>query len=362
MFSFLIHIFFTITVLIMYFLFTVAFCFWSIYLIDAIRRQRACYKNALKCLEDQHIQTYNARTELVKYVIIFCMNILEWMGCNFTLINYTINSVSNFRQLNDSVSDSGSFNQSIINTRFHVPDLYNLCIVMCMTFIGILCMYLAARQARIRWIKSNTIPYWICFFLLCSIATQILITVCYTSIIGEWLDRLLTGIVVIFAWKQYRKLDMVIQWSIVDLRVRGDIVLLDKHVRMKRFFNKTFEIIWIGALLVFSSKIIQAIRRTTQIILHPNNDQVLILFTCEFENSNYSNPDLSVITILFGLEYFLSATGCFIFFIPYIGYGLKKMFITIWRLFRGKSGFRTRFSYQLNAPLISTTRRNVSNI
>ena len=358
MFSYSIHFLFIIPILIPYFLFTVAFCFWSIYLIDAIRRQRACYKNALKYNEDQH----SARTELVKYVIIFCMNILEWMGCNFALINYTINSVSYFRQLNDSDTDSSLYNQSMTRTRFHVSDLDHICFIMCMTFIGILCMYLAARQARIRWIKSNTIPYWICFFLLCSIATQMLITVCYTSIIGEWLDRLLTGIVMIFAWKQYRKLDMVIQWFIVDLRVRGDIVLLDKHVRMKQFFNRTFKIIWIGALLVFSSEIVRAINRTMQIILYPNNKPMLILSTCEFEKSNYSNPELTVIRVLLWIEYFLAVTGCLFFFIPYTCCGLKRMLVTFWRLFRGKSGFRTRFSNQLNAPLIFTTSRNVSNI
>ena len=103
------------------------------------------------------------------------------------------------------------YNQSIIKHRFNVLNLDNLSMIMCTAFIGSLCMYLVARQARISWIKSNTIRYWICFFLLCWIATQILITVCYTSIIGEWLDRILLGIVLVFAWKQYRKLDMVIQ-------------------------------------------------------------------------------------------------------------------------------------------------------
>ena len=207
-------------------------------MIDAIIRRRACYKNALECLEDQHIKTYNARTELVKYVIIFCMNLLEWMGCNFGLMNYTINYVSYFRQLNNSVTDPRSYNQSIIKHRFNVLNLDNLSMIMCTAFIGSLCMYLAARQARISWIKSNTIRYWICFFLLCWIATQILITVCYTSIIGEWLDRILLGIVLVFAWKQYKKLDMVIQWSIVDLRVRRKMKLLEKQVRREATFQQ----------------------------------------------------------------------------------------------------------------------------
>ena len=258
-----IQIFILIPIFIPYFLFAVAFCFWSIYLIDAIRRKRACY-NALKYLGDANMETYKARTELVQYVIIFCINLIEWMGPTFGLITYTIDSVLYFRQQNGSISDSRSYHEIMINNNVNVPTLDNIYMVMCLVLIGSLCMYLAARQARLRWIKSNTIPYWICFFLLCSIVTQILITVCYTNILGMWLEVLLIGIALTFVWKQYRKLDMVIQWSIVDLRVRRNTKSLEKRVRMKRFFNRMFKILWIGVLLIFSSEIIQAIMGTME--------------------------------------------------------------------------------------------------
>ena len=358
---FWIQIFIIITVLIPYFLFAVAFCFWSIYLIDAIRRKRACY-NALKYLGDANMETYKARTELVQYVIIFCINLIEWMACTFGLMTYIIDSVLYFRQQNGSISDPRVFHIIMIKNYFNVPNLDNICMVMCLVLIGSLCMYLAARQARMRWIKSNTIPYWICFFLLCSIVTQILITVCYTSIIGEWIEILLIGIALTFVWKQYRKLDMVIQWSIVDLGVRRSTKSLEKRIIMKRSFNRIFKILCIGALLMFSAEIIRPILGTMELILRPNSGTVLIFSICEFDTSNYSNPDSTVIRILFLLEGFLGVTGCLFFFAPYAGYGLKSMLITLWRLFRGKSGFKTRFSNPLYATLIPTTRRNVCNI
>ena len=59
--------------IIIYIMCTVVSCFWSIYLIDAIKRKRSFYKSALRCVEgesDKHQQmlAYNAKTELVKFV------------------------------------------------------------------------------------------------------------------------------------------------------------------------------------------------------------------------------------------------------------------------------------------------------
>ena len=73
-------------------------------------------------------------------------------------------------------------------------------------------------------------------------AAQILVIICDTYIIGIWLDNIVVALSVLFAWKQYRKLNMVIQWSIVDLRVSGNIELLEKQVRMKRRFNRNSQL------------------------------------------------------------------------------------------------------------------------
>ena len=181
--------------------------------------------------------------------------------------------------------------------------------------------------------------------------------ICYTTIIGVWIYCLW---VLHWYWKQYRKLSMVIQWSIADLRVNRNMKLLKKHVIKKRFFDRIFKILCIGVLLIFSSYIVQALKGTVQIILRPNANIMLIFSFCQFETSNYSIPDLTVIRILYWSETFLAVTGCFLFFVPYIGYGLKTMFVTLWRLFRGKSGFRTHFpNPTLQVPLVQPTKRNV---
>ena len=42
------------------------------------------------------------------------------------------------------------------------------------------------------------------------------------------------------------RLNMVIQWSIVDLRISEDILLLEKQVWRERRFNRILTSIWIG--------------------------------------------------------------------------------------------------------------------
>ena len=219
-----------------------------------------------------------------------------------------------------------------------------------MAVIGILCMYLSARYAQKSWIKSNRIPYWICFFSLSSIASQILIIICYTHIIGMWCDMMLVTLAAIFAWKQYRKFNMILQWSIVDLRVSGDIELLNKHVRIKHRFNRIFTNIWIGVSCFLVSNLISLISQTTNFVLHIYNDSFTDELLCI--TSSESHLDLYAFTILYSMEALIGFIGCLFIFIPYIGYGLYTMCILLWRLLKGKTGYRTHFHVQLISPLI----------
>ena len=102
--------------------------------------------------------------------------------------------------------------------------------------------------------------------------------VCYTNIIGIWCDMIIVTISIVFAWKQYRKLNMVIQWSIIDLSVRGSIEL-KKYIRMKRRFNRIFTTLWIGVSCLLVANIIDFVSHTTQNILrlstHPFTDRLL---------------------------------------------------------------------------------------
>ena len=211
-----------------------------IYLIDAIKRKSACYKSNLRCQQGQVDSrnpslAYIAKTELVKYQFLFCLNVVEWLGYTSTTIIYSISTVENYHHP-EYTNHTNTTHIAI--PLLLLPLLGNVCFELSITLVGCLCMYLAGRQAQKSWIKSNSIPYWICFFLLGYIVTQVLVTVQYTSIIGIWLDHLLIMLLLVFAWKQYRKLNMVIQWSIVDLQVRESKRSLAKQIRSKRNFNR----------------------------------------------------------------------------------------------------------------------------
>ena len=231
---------------VLYILNTIVFWFWLIYLVDAMKRKRGYYKTTLRCIEvesDPHLLmlAYNAKTELVKFVYLFCLNLIDWAGItNLLLLSILqIFLLDNQQELPNDHLPSGS-------GKWSIPYFGNIYLVFSAAIFGSLCMYLSARYAQKSWIKSNRIPYWICFFLLSSSTAQVLVNICDTYIIGMWLDKIVVTLSVLFAWKQYRKLNMVIQWSIVDLRVSGNIELLEKQVRMKRRFNRIFTTICMG--------------------------------------------------------------------------------------------------------------------
>ena len=66
-------------IIIIHSLYSLVFIFWSIYLIDAVKRKRIYYKRTLRYLKrddlDQQALAYNAKTQLVKFVTLLCLNI-----------------------------------------------------------------------------------------------------------------------------------------------------------------------------------------------------------------------------------------------------------------------------------------------
>ena len=364
MLSFWIQCIFFIISMILYFWFTVVFCFWCVYLIDAIKRKIICYK--MRCLENdtdslQQQLAYNAKTELVKYWFLFFMNILEWLGCTFTIIAYVLFIVKQYHVVtnrNDSLIDLDIsvylvYESKELQFKFYIPDFDNICIVLSFALIGSLCIYLTARYAQKSWIKYTTIPYWICFFLISSIISQILVTLCFTNIIGIWCDAILITISIIFAFKQYRKLYMVIHWSTVDYHVSGNKHMLAKQIRMERTFNRIFAIIWLGASCIVIAEFMGAILDT--IHKFSNKDASILTSLCGI--THLYTPDVSQIyTISLYVQVTLSMIGCLIIFIPYIVTGLVTMSVVLWRLFRGKTGYKTHFPVHLRYSLIQPGR------
>ena len=339
--------------IIIYFSYISVFCFWSIYLVDAIKRKRSFYKTALRCVEGgsdpcQQMLAYNAKTEIVKFASLFCLNLVEWVGVTFAIISLILHFVGYYQQEFSAtylVSVSGEW-----GTELQIQYLDNICLVISMTIIGSLCLYLSARYAQNNCIKSNKIPYWIFFFLFSAIVSKIMVTICYTNIIGIWFHRVLILLSVVFAWKQYRKLNMVIQWSIVDLRVSGEIELLAKHICMKRRFNRIFLTIWIGVTCMLVALFIDVLSQTVDFLLHMYRNSITDGLFCGTKVN--SHPDTYVRASVYSIEGSLTIIGVLFIFIPYIGYGLCTMCVVLWRLFRGKTGYRTHFHVQLITPLI----------
>ena len=338
---------------VLYILNTIVFWFWLIYLVDAMKRKRGYYKTTLRCIEvesDPHLLmlAYNAKTELVKFVYLFCLNLIDWAGITSALLLSILQFVrDNQTELSNDHLPSGS-GKWYSPYKLSIQYFGNIYLIFSTSIIGSLCMYLSARYAQKSWIKSNRIPYWICFFLLSLSAAQILVIICDTYIIGIWCENMIVTSSVIFAWKQYRKLNMVIQWSIVDLRVSGNIELLVKQVRMKRRFNRIFTTIWIGVSCLLLTNFIILISQTTNIIHRMDNHSFTETLLCPSKIE--ANDPINI----YFIQEIIATIGCLFIFIPYVGYGLCIMFVILWRLFRGKTGYRTHFHVHdmLTKPLI----------
>ena len=338
--------------IIVYFMYTIVFCFWFIYLVDAMKRKRSYYKATLRCIEResdlyQQMLAYNAKTELVKFVSLFCLNLVEWVGFTLSFISCIVHFVQGYHRAFPAINSSSVSEDW--NATLHIPYFGIVCIVISMAIIGSLCLYLSARYAQKSWITSKRIPYWISFFLLSFIASQILVTICYTHIIGIWCDIILVIISVIFAWKQYRKLDMVIQWSVVDLSVSGNMKLLEKHVKMKFNFNRMFTIIWLGVSCMIVAGFIEAISHTVPLLRmyhRPFAYGLLCGTSIHYHLNSYANA------VMYCIAGSLTILGMLFIFVPYIGYGISTMSVLLWRLFRGKAGYKTHFHVDLTHSLI----------
>ena len=184
----------TIIFSIIFVLVTIVFCFWCIYILDAIKRKWKFYRNSSnQSLERdvynrEEIITYNANTEFVKYVFIFIINLLEWAILVFMSFNFLPNVILEYYIHSLNGTDHGNSPQyhELVHSEYELTELkhflsslpfFNMgicCVILSFVLIACLCMYLAARQAKLSWMKSNKIPYLIVFFLISFIITQIL--------------------------------------------------------------------------------------------------------------------------------------------------------------------------------------------
>ena len=350
----------------------IVFCFWCIYLIDAIHRKRKFYRNLLKRIhqddddDPQQIEAYNAKTEVVKMEFLFCMNLIDWLAIILTCIAHILNLIQEFYEVETHQSQAKNSTDHTLYALFFVPrgnlhlnltlafrfiTLSNDCFVLGLVLFASLCIYLAARMARKSWISSKYIPHLIVVFIFLVILHQILASFCSITVISNWFKTIIITVSFIIAFKQYRKLLMVINWTIVDLSVSQNKDLLTKQIKMKKTFKKLSNVLWIGILLIVIAEYIDAILFTLIIVLREKTDSNIYISLCE--NSYVYNTDVALILTIFSwICSIVAVTGVSLILIPYYGYGLSTMFVTLYRLYKGKTGYKTQFNSQLNDPLI----------
>ena len=355
---------------------TFVFFFWFVYLLDAIRSKWKFYKNALRCLQQenfdsqQQILIYNAKTEFVKNVFLFVMNFIEWLALIFIYIAYIIyiarviidcqegNTITN-NNTNSShyliqipcINMTKSVAIRILITSQLFGSLANNCAVLSMVLMASLCMYLANRFSQCSWITSDNIPYLISLCILYQVVSDIIASFCSFLIIAKCFNLFLFTVSILFALKQYRKLLMVINWTIVDLRVSGNNLLLKKQINMKRTFTRIFTYIWIGFSLILTYNYIAYFLFISAVLIRSSHSLSFDIFLCEI--SHVPNSEMfSFITILKGVNNFVLLIGIVFVFIQYTGLGLSNMSVILWILCTGKSGYRTHFHNDLYAPLV----------
>ena len=350
---------------------TIVSCFWFIYLIETIRRKWNIYRRALGCLQQgdcdlqQQILTYNSKTEFVKNVFLFFMNLVEWTGIMLacilivpTYIDYIKNPTHKNQSmiiLGHSIYDYFPSNNSgtLFLDSSSFPYLGNISFVLSIILIASLCMYLAARYAQKSWIKSDKIPFMIGVFLVGEILTEIAASFCYTHVIAMWCDKFLLTASLIIAFQQYRKLIMIINWLIVDLKICNNRTLLRRQIRMKRNFTRILRLFLVGSALVIMSEYLESILLTSFIILRENEHSSFYKHISLCGVSHFSNPDVGYIFIIIAwIKMILALVGLYFILIPYIGYSLLAMCTILWRLCKGKTGYKTHFRNPLFAPLI----------
>ena len=350
---------------------TTVFCFWSVYLFDTIRQKRKSYQKTILRIkkgyddQQQHILAYNAKTEYVKNVFLFIQNFIEWIAFLFARIGYGLYFMKEYYHYERQVqahnaseytsygvlfiqNDEMQLNYSFAYSFLFLPDTLN---IVSLILIASLCMYLASRQARTSWIKSTRIPYLIGFFLICCTINQILASFCSLHVIADWLSAIIMTVALIIAIKQYKKLKMVINWSIVDLNISRKKRLMEREIQKKKHFTRIFMFIWAGYTSLLVCAYLMAIFYTLVIVFHVDNDSFHPLSLCHKPVSLNSAYNI-VLSVIFYAKLVFGYIGISCIFIPYIGYGLLTMYVVLWRLWKGRTGYKTHFHNQLRTPLI----------
>ena len=349
---------------------TFVFVFWFFYLLRAILQKWKYYSYALRIIEyrnnafEENTVVYNAHTEFVKCLFLFCMNIVEWMAFAINHLSYLLKvsrgdtHCQNLQHNNHTHNALEGFLQGIpcyISSTISNYDstLHNVILlfgnnlkVLVLILIACLCEYLAGRTSRKSWLKSNNTLPLILIFVVYFIIVQFISVFCTIVILARCLNTLLLTASFVMALRQYKKLNMVIQWTITDLEIsKENNKLLKRTVDKKKMFNRIFNFIWLGTIIIIIDECIRNSLLIAKIELSKfDYSSVLTFSLCDNGNATDSLP-MDIIGTSLQIDNVIDLSGIFLFFIPYIGFGVYTIFNTMWGYFTGKTGYKTRYQY-----------------
>ena len=368
MFSLFLEVFLVIFA-ITYILICIAFLFWITYIFQIILQKMRAYRTATNtqstatASQDQTMQAYNAKTEIIKNGFLLAMNTLEWSGLTLVLlasVHSHLKAENNcHNQANGTNSDTSAFNCFIanvqINRLYHgwsetAATVGHNCYILSLALIISLMHFLTARYAQKSWIKTNGIPHFIVATVLLIVLVQGMSLFCSLILISKCIQSFIEAIFIILGVKVFRRLSMVIDWSIVDLRTsRSNPELLKINQKSKTKFAKYFSTFWLGVTSLFLGKILMNAVLILGIVLSNLNCPKHEVSLCKI-HVKIIPKRINFILVL--TSNVLISAGMLLILVPYTIYGLWLMSVLFWRKMRGKSGFKTHFHNSLQERLL----------
>ena len=257
---------------VLYAVLTIAFCFWFVFLLQAVITKRSCYRTAKFGLQErndpsQQQVVHDAETCYVLSVSLFSINIIEWVTITLFAAAYIYVIVKYGWECSRHTTANGSFNlsadtnlsishcitqsiqTSFVNSKirnFLVNSGYNL-ILLSLTLIACLCNYLTARYAKVSWIKSDKIPFYIILVLVIMLLAQLTTLFCFLTLIVRYVHLVITSAALVVAIQQARRLRMVVEWMIVDLEIsQTNKTSLQRLRLMSKRLKILFTILFLG--------------------------------------------------------------------------------------------------------------------
>ena len=350
---------------------TFVYCFWFVYLLQDVINKRACYKAALLRMQEpndtyQQQVVHNSETKYIQTLYLFIINITEWLALTFVAtafiylyfkIGLSCSSMDNpIYNSEEEGSKTNCFLHTLRAGQINSPIYshliifgYNL-ILLSLTLIASLCNYLTARYARMSWIKSNRIPYFIVLVLVIMLVAQISTLFCFLILIVRLIHFVITAIAFAVGIHQYRRLRMVIQWIVVDLEIsQTDHNSLIKFKRMNKRFKILFTVLWLGIVFflisIFLGEVQVGTQLALQLILGPNKYHSLCTLHINYIPhyvTLFSNQLMDLLCLV----------GLALVYAPYICSGLYTASVLLWRRVRGRTGFETHYPNHLKTALI----------